>query len=122
MTPPKDVLTERLPEAIRNPEQPCGQGKCAPFDTNSQDLWEPVGGDASLRGESRKGHGRCRLHDFEGGHGDMSWRSLGIRSGAFGHTQGTNTIEGAFYGSDHQGAAGKFRRDRLQGVFGAVCN
>ena len=95
-------------------------GKVRAFDTTSEDLWEPVGGNARLRVHMARATVDVDFTDFEGGHGDMSWRSLRLRSGAFSDRQGGATIEGAFYGAGHQGAAGKFSGDRLQGVFGAV--
>lgn len=97
-------------------------GKVRAFDTNADDRWEPVGGNASLRVSFAGATVDVDFTDFEGGHADMSWRSLALRSGAFSHSQGLNTISGAFYGSGHQGAAGTFNRDRLRGVFGAVRN
>ena len=97
-------------------------GKVRAFDANADDLWEPVGGNASLRVSLDRAAVDIDFTDFQGGHADMSWRSLALRSGAFSHSQGLSTISGAFYGSDHQGAAGTFNRDRLRGVFGAVRN
>ena len=97
-------------------------GKVRAFDTDSDADWMPVSGNARLEVDFGDATVDVDFTDFEGGHGDMSWQSLGLREGAFSHTQGGATIEGAFYGSEYQGAAGKFRRDRLDGVFGAVRN
>ena len=97
-------------------------GKVRAFDTQSEADWEPVGGNARLEVDFGNATVDVDFTDFEAGHGDMSWESLGLQDGTFSHTQGGATIEGAFYGSDHQGAAGKFDRDHLQGVFGAVRN
>ena len=58
--------------------------------------------------------------NLEADHDDMSWQALQIVSGAFQDTTLRPTIEGAFYGSTHQGAAGKFDRDNLRGIFGTV--
>ena len=66
--------------------------------------------------------------DFDRGHADMSWRDMPVLGGAFKGAEGTaanpygdgTTIEGAFYGTEHQGVAGTFDRDRLEGVFGAI--
>lgn len=66
--------------------------------------------------------------EFDRGHDDMSWRDIPVRDGAFKSTDGSTadpfndgtTIEGAFYGMGHHGVAGKFDRDRVQGVFGAT--
>ena len=97
-------------------------GKVHAFDRNADDLWEPVDGNASLRVSFERSTVDIDFTNLEGGRGDMSWQSLALRSGAFSHSQGLNTIAGAFFGSGHQGAAGTFNRDRLQGVFGAVRN
>ena len=90
------------------------------FDTDSDADWKPVSGNARLEVDFGDATVDIDFTDFEAGHGDMSWESLGLQEGAFSHTQGQTTIEGAFYGTEHQGAAGKFRRDRLDGVFGVV--
>ena len=95
-------------------------GKVRAFDTDAENLWEPVGGDARLRVHLERSTVDVDFTDFEGGHADMSWRSLELRSGTFSDAQGRAAIEGGFYGGEHQGAAGKFSGDRLQGVFGAV--
>ena len=92
------------------------------FDTHSDDGWTPVSGTARLAVDFGSATVDVDFTDFEAGHGDVSWRSLRLRAGAFSHTRDGSAIEGAFYGSDHQGAAGTFHRDRLQGVFGAVRN
>ena len=82
----------------------------------------PVSGNARLEVDFGADTVDVGFTDFEAGHADMSWNSLALRAGAFSHTQDGATIEGAFYGSEHQGAAGKFRRGRLDGVFGVVRN
>ncbi|MCY4498024.1 MAG: hypothetical protein OXC14_12125 [Rhodospirillaceae bacterium] len=58
--------------------------------------------------------------NFTEGHGDMSWRNLSLRGGAFSSRSDHSTISGAFYGAGHEGVAGEFSRDRLDGVFGAL--
>ena len=97
-------------------------GKVRAFDTQSEARWTPVSGNARLEVDIGDATVDIDFTDFEGGHSDMSWDSLGIQGGAFSHIQGGATLEGAFYGSEHQGAVGTFRRDRLDGVFGAVRN
>ena len=97
-------------------------GKVRAFDTQSEASWMPVSGNAHLEVNFGDTTVDVDFTDFEAGHGDMSWHSLRLRDGAFRDTQGQATIEGAFYGTEHQGAAGTFRRDRLQGIFGAVRN
>lgn len=56
--------------------------------------------------------------DFDNGQADMSWDGLIMENGEFG--SGTTSIDGSFYGADHEGAAGEFERDGLTGVFGAI--
>ena len=55
---------------------------------------------------------------------DMVWNDLSVTNGTFQHSGGTflepNTIEGAFYGEAHEAVAGKFERDSMKGVFGAL--
>jgi len=58
--------------------------------------------------------------NFTEGHGDMSWQDLSIVDGAFQHSDGLDTLDGALYGNQHQGAAGTFERDRLRGIFGTL--
>ena len=52
------------------------------------------------------------------GRPDLSWDGLAMAAGAFGTEDGS--IEGSFYGAEHEGAAGTFSRDGLAGVFGAL--
>ena len=54
---------------------------------------------------------------FDNGQADMTWDGLSMANGAF--RDGTR-LEGAFYGAEHEGIAGKFNRDGLRGVFGAL--
>lgn len=64
------------------------------------------------------------LTRFTGYVRDMSWEDLDVTNGAFRYTGGTfldpDTIEGKFYGDQHQGVAGIFERDGTKGVFGAL--
>ena len=97
-------------------------GEVRAYETQSGGGWDPINGNARLAVDFDDSTVDVDFTAFEGGHSDMSWRSLQLRSGSFRHSQGQATIEGAFYGATHQGAAGKFNRDRLRGVFGAVRN
>ena len=54
---------------------------------------------------------------FDNGQANMTWDGLSMANGAF--RDGTR-LEGAFYGAEHEGVAGKFNRDGLRGVFGAL--
>ena len=82
----------------------------------------PVSGNARLEVDFSDSTVDVDFTDFNGGHGDLSWQGLQMTAGAFRDSQSQPTIEGAFYGSNHQGAAGKFDRANLEGVFGAVRN
>ena len=62
------------------------------------------------------------LTSLDHGHGDMSWERLSLIDGAFRDRRGLATIDGAFYGEGHEGAAGTFQRNHLRGVFAAVRN
>ena len=97
-------------------------GKVRAFDTQSDTGQMPVSGNARLAVDFAGATVDVDFADFEAGHSDMSWRLLRLREGAFRDTQSQATIEGAFYGTEHQGVAGKFNRDSLRGVFGAVRN
>ena len=94
-------------------------GKVRAVDT-SDSQWMPVSGDARLEVDFDQTTIDIDFTNFEAGHGDMSWQALRIQNGAFAHTQGSATLSGSFYGTQHQGAAGTFRRDDLRGAFGAV--
>ena len=97
-------------------------GKVRAFDTRPDAGRMPVSGNARLEVDFDDTTVDIDFTDFEAGHDDMSWQALRIQNGAFRDTRGLATIEGAFYGTEHQGAAGKFDRDHLLGVFGAVRN
>ena len=56
--------------------------------------------------------------NFSNGQANMSWSGLTMDNGVFGY--GTISIDGSFYGENHEGAAGTFTRDGLTGVFGAT--
>ncbi len=55
--------------------------------------------------------------DFDNGQTDMTWSALNLANGAF--SDGAR-LSGAFYGDSHEGVAGRFNRDGLRGVFGAL--
>ena len=80
----------------------------------------PVRGNARIEVDFADTTIDVHFADFDSGHGDLSWQGMRMTGGTFQDAQISPTIEGAFYGSDHQGAAGKFDRDSLRGVFGAV--
>ena len=80
----------------------------------------PVRGNARIEADFADATIDVHFTDFDTGHVDFSWQGMQMTEGTFQDAQISPTIEGAFYGSDHQGAAGKFDRDSLRGVFGAV--
>ena len=55
---------------------------------------------------------------FNDGRADMFWHDLA--SSSSGRFSSGSQLEGAFFGQDHEGVAGKFDRDGLKGVFGAI--
>ena len=88
--------------------------------------YTPVSGRAQLEVDFSDTTIDVDFTDFEAGHGNMSWRALQLRNGAFrdgefgiGFFSG-DAIQGAFYGDEHQGAAGTFERGGLQGIFGTI--
>ena len=97
-------------------------GQVRAIDTHVDNYVRPVSGTARLEVNFRRATIDVDFTDFDQGHDDLSWQGLRLRSGAFQGTQGNATIDGAFYGPAHQGAAGEFWNDRLQGIFGAVRN
>ena len=80
----------------------------------------PVSGSARLEVDFSDSTVDVDFTDFDRGYGDLSWQGLQVTAGSFRDAQSLPTIEGAFYGTSHQGAAGSFDRDNLKGVFGAV--
>ena len=94
-------------------------GKVRAFETHLRGN-VPISGNAHLEVDFSDSTIDIDFTDFEAGHSDMSWQSLQLVEGAFRDPQvGQATIQGAFYGTEHQGVAGTFDRDRLRGVFGA---
>lgn len=82
----------------------------------------PVSGSARLEVDFSDATVDVDFTDFNGGHGDLSWQGLQMTAGSFRDAQSQPTIEGAFYGTNHQGVAGNFEGDNLRGVFGATRN
>ena len=50
---------------------------------------------------------------------DMTWENLAVRDGRFGGGFDDPTIEGRFYGPNHEEVGGIFQRSRIVGAFGA---
>ena len=50
---------------------------------------------------------------------DMTWENLAVRDGRFGGGFDEPTIEGRFYGPNHEEVGGIFQRSRIVGAFGA---
>ncbi|MXY32770.1 MAG: transferrin-binding protein-like solute binding protein [Boseongicola sp. SB0664_bin_43] len=78
----------------------------------------PVEGESRLEVDLASGTIDVKLTSFDDDRADMSWSGLTLDHGEFGGA--TLGIEGSFYGSNHEGAAGTFDRDGLAGVFGAL--
>ena len=49
---------------------------------------------------------------------DLLWQDVPIMRGQFEARDRTGSVEGRFFGSDHEEVGGIFRRDRLVGAFG----
>ena len=95
-------------------------GHVRAYDAHPEKLGTPVSGDARLEANLGAATVDVSFTGFSGGHADMSWRALRLSNGAFGHRSGFESLDGAFYGAEHEGVAGSFMRDRLDGVFGAT--
>ncbi len=54
---------------------------------------------------------------LSGGHSNISWHDLSVADGAF---EDGDTLDGSFYGSNHEGVAGNFDHADLRGLFGAL--
>ena len=90
------------------------------YDAHPDTFGAPVTGDARIEADLSASTVDVAFSGFTGGHADMSWHDLSLTNGAFSHRSGFASLDGAFYGGEHQGVAGTFKRDRLDGVFGAV--
>ena len=90
------------------------------YDAHPDTLGVPVTGDARLEVDFGTTTLDVDFTNLRGGHAAMSWEDLSLANGAFQHRSGYDTINGAFYGDGHEGVAGTFTRDRLDGVFGAI--
>lgn len=95
-------------------------GTVRAHDVHPDSYGTPVTGDARLEVDFAADTIDVMLSNFSGGHAAMTWQDLRLANGAFDHRRGYDTISGAFYGAGHQGVAGKFTRDRLDGVFGTL--
>ena len=61
-----------------------------------------------------------RIFDPDGvQYADMSWTGLPLRQGGFRSGSDRDSIEGKFYGPNHEGVGGIFERNRILGAFGA---
>ena len=80
--------------------------------------YRAVTGDSRLQADFAANTVDIDFTGFDNGQADMSWDGLAMANGTFGSK--TAGLEGAFYGADHEGAAGTFDRDGLTGVFGAL--
>ena len=89
------------------------------YDAHPDTYGTPVTGTARLEVDFSAATVDVDFTGLSGGHSSMSWDGLSITNGAFSSTSGYKSISGAFYGAEHQGAAGRFSSQRLDGVFGA---
>ena len=94
-------------------------GSVRAFDTSLRG-YLPVSGRARLEVDIADATVDVDFTEFDSDRDDISWEGMQMTGGSFQDTGYFPTIEGAFYGAEHQGAAGKFDRDNLRGVFGAV--
>ena len=78
----------------------------------------PVEGDARLEIDFTAATVHVEFTNLDNDQAELSWPALTMDGGAFGNV--AVGIKGSFYGADHEGVAGKFERDGLAGVFGAL--
>ena len=98
--------------------------------TDGSDWFTPVRGDARLEANLEAGTIDIDLTGFERDHPDVSWDSVPLVAGAFEQTYETTnfagryygrlSIDGNFYGPEHEGAVGSFTTPLLEGVFAAM--
>ena len=86
-------------------------GRVRAYDAHPRYFGTPVVGNARLEADLSGATIDVEFTGFTGGHADMSWHNLTLDGGVFGHRNGYDTIEGQFYGDNHQGVAGEFSRD-----------
>ena len=111
--------------AFDNPEQTEGSatwsGKVRGVDRGA---FDPVTGDAEIEYDFSFDWVDVRLDAFSDGHRPLSWNAVPVLIGRF--SRGVESVpsvpfvEGRFYGTEHEGVAGKFRDGNLRGVFGAM--
>ena len=90
------------------------------YDAHPDTFGTPVTGDARITADLGAATVDVFFSGFTGGHSNMAWQNLDLSDGSFSSRSGHSSINGAFYGAEHQGIAGRFSRDRLDGVFGAT--
>ena len=90
----------------------------ATSETTSVTTHAPVEGDARLEVNFTVATVDVEFTDLDNDQADVSWSALTMDGGAFGNA--AEGIEGFFYGKDHEGAAGTFKKDGITGVFGAL--
>lgn len=90
----------------------------ATSETTSVTTHAPVEGDARLEVVFTVATVNVEFTNLDNHQADLSWLALTMDGGAFGNAAAG--IEGSFYGADHEGAAGTFKKDGIAGVFGAL--
>ena len=94
-------------------------GAARGYETAAETFGTPVEGIARLELDFSARSIDVALTSFGRGHADMSWSDVPVTQGSFRSAE-NGAMDGAFYGGAHQGVAGKFDRDELRGVFGAM--
>ena len=61
------------------------------------------------------------IRDIDGGrpHGNITWRNVPVTSGSFSTGFVGSSIDGRFYGRNHEEVGGVFERNQIAGAFGA---
>ena len=93
----------------------------------TSEIGDPVRGDATLTYDFGSAHmdvaftsiRSIRDVDVPAVYPNMTWQNLPVRDGRFGGGFDDPTIEGRFYGPNHEEVGGIFQRNRIVGAFGA---
>lgn len=84
----------------------------------SQGLAVPVEGKSELKMDLPTALIDVKFSEFSNGASNISWSTLPVHMGVFRASDGS--LSGQFYGARHDGVAGKFSKDGLIGIYGAV--
>ncbi len=103
--------------SFSNPVEAGGLATWAGGVRGISDDYRRVEGKSSIRYHFGANLVDVTFDQFDDGRAAMQWLALPVLIGGFSYGL---QLDGNFYGTNHEGVAGKFDRDDLRGVFGAV--